>query len=553
MLSMISFVIGFIILKKIKKSNEIALLASIGLIFTWFILVFLQFLTPIVSMLRPDVKDIIGFTVPLYQSIPYLHLMLLIGVLGVLLFYKSYSEMIVEIKSLFQYINEYFQMEYKISLVFSVICFVIIFLLTTILTYPAALILILIFSSTISFIITSILMFVAINKGWKNLDKTKLNLRRNSIAFAGFIIVLMATLIDLFYFFFFSYVPSGESFFWNFRDLLTNTLFTGMIYLEISLGITLVYKILKFANFAHAELVTFGGYIAFIIGAIGDSIGSWNSFGFLGIFQWIPMFLIVATISFIVTALLAYVLDELLYKPLRKRNASPVTLMIASFALGLSLRAVYYQIFTDNPIIVSTYLISIHLDTIILRIVIIASVLFTTLAFQIILYNTKYGKIMRAVSDNEDLAKISGIKIPRIHLLVWIIAGGFAGVAGLLYTVYDFSPRVYPEVGFTLLLSAFAVAILGGIGSFEGVVIASLIVGFAENFGVYVLNQLKVLHLTFQIPALASQGGIPYLTNFVATISFSSSYKVAISYIILIIFLTIRPYGLLGEKPSGDR
>jgi branched-subunit amino acid ABC-type transport system permease component len=229
--------------------------------------------------------------------------------------------------------------------------------------------------------------------------------------------------------------------------------------------------------------------------------------------------------------------------------------MIASFALGLALRMVLQQIFTANPLYVSNYFIEINLDGALLRIIIIAAVLFSTWFFQIMLYKTKYGKIMRAVSDNEDLAKITGIKASRIHNLVWIISAGFAGIAGVLFTSYPVgSPWIQPDVGFTLLLAAFAVAVLGGIGSFEGVVLASLIIGFAENMGVVFLSQLKSLSLTFDIPVIGSSNGIiPILTNFTAELSFEAGYKIALSYLILILVLKIRPYGLLGEKPSGDR
>ena len=415
-------------------------------------------------------------------------------------------------------------------------------------------ILLLILTCTLSGIIFSLVMLFTVKNGYWQIDKGKLNIRRNTISLGLAVIVILATFLDLGFLFWFSQIPPNEAFYWRFRDVLSNTLFTGMIYLEISLGLTLVYKILKFANFAHAELVTFGAYIAFIFGVIGDSIGTWQLFNFLGVFEWIPVFLILASISFIMTALLAYVLDLILFKPLRKKNASPITLMIASFALGLSLRMIFQSMFSANPVAVSQYFVNIDLDSTILRIVIIASVLFSTWFFQIILYNTKYGKIMRAVSDNEDLAKVTGIKVPRIHLLVWIIAGGFAGVAGLLFVSYPVgTPWITPQIGFVLLLSAFAVAILGGIGSFEGVVLASLIIGFTENMGVIFLNQLSSLQLEMDIPTIGFKSGLPFITNFVADFTFSTSYKVALSYIILIIVLKIRPYGLLGEKPSGDR
>ena len=619
LLSMISFVIGFIIYKKNKKKNELPLFVSSTLIVLWAIFMSLQLFDPLITFIRPDLittdnPKIIGFLIPEYTlnivlggfrikipNVPYIHLLLLVGIFGIVLFHKSYNDLIVQLKAGLHELNKYIYIEYKISIIISVLAFTGSFIsiylfgiansysngtllqqvmyvvndllklidpITNLLGLGAFLspsssirifktidiLIVIIMSILISSIIFIILMLSFIKKGFKGINKTKLNVRKNSLALGILIIFVLATIIDLLNLFFFANVPTGESFYWRIRDVISNTLFTGMIYLEISLGITLVYKILKFANFAQAELVTFGAYMAFIFGFIGESIGTWKIFAFLGIFQWIPVFLLLSSVAFVLTATLAYVLDLVLFKPLRKRDASPITLMIASFALGLSLRMVFQQIFSANPIEVSDYFVQVNLDSIILRIVIIASVLFSTWFFQIILYKTKYGKIMRAVSDNEDLAKVTGIKVTRIHLLVWIIAGGFAGVAGLLFTSYPVgTPWITPQIGFTLLLSAFAVAILGGVGSFEGVVIASLIIGFTENMGVVVLNQLAQLKIHFDVPTIGFQKGLPFITNFVADLTFSTSYKVALSYIILIIVLKIRPYGLLGEKPSGDR
>ena len=570
----LSFLLAFLFYKLTRKDEDIALMASFGMIFVWFVFFSCQFLLDPLKAIRPDlVTDpqtypIYGFVYPSYNlnlnlgfftlnTFYYLDALLVIGILGVILFYKSFGDMKTRIYGYYNIVNEYIGFEYKIGFIIATICYLAVFLVLFVFSSNVMyldFIVILIASSIVSIVIFSVIMLILINKGFSRIDKQKLNIRKNSILFGVLLAVVISAVLDLAFLAFFSFVPRGEVFYWRFRDVMSNALFTGMIYLQISLGITLVYKILNFANFAHAELVTFGAYMAFVFGAIGDTIGTWEIFAPLGFFQWIPMFITLGLISFVCTAVLAYVLDFILFKPLRKRDASPITLMIASFALGLSFRMVLQQIFTANPIPVSLYLIQIKLDSIVLRIAIIAMVLFSTWFFQILLYKTKYGKIMRAVSDNEDLAKITGIKVSRIHLLVWIIAGGFAGVAGLLFTSYPVgTPWIKPDFGFLLLLSAFAVAVLGGIGSFEGVVLASLIIGFTENMGVIVLSQLNVLKIKFDIPIIGIEKGIPVLTNFVAQLSFDAGYKVALSYVILIIVLKIRPYGLLGEKPSGDR
>lgn len=592
-LSIISFIIGFLILKKKKDNNELALFTSLSLIFVWAVMFLSQFLKNVILIFRPDLNNsknpLIGFIIPEYTinlniagfiikipNVPYLHVLLLVGIFGVILFYTSFASMIEKIKEIAKQVNLYYEKEYKIATVLSIVLFIgfiILFYFVSVSIIYLDLIVLLLSTSISGSVIFTILMVLMIDSEFMNLDKAKLNIRKNSIALGILLNVVFAITIDLLFLMFFSNIPVGESFYWRIRDIISNSLYIGMIYLEISLGITLVFKILKFANFAHAELVTFGAYMAFVFGAIGDSIGTWTIFSGLGFFQWIPVFVILGFVSFIMTAILAYLMDLVLFKPLRNRDASPITLMIASFAMGLSFRMVMEQMFTNKLIVVSAYLVNINLDSIILRITIIAFVFFSVWFFQILLYKTKYGKIMRAVSDNEDLAKVTGIKTSRIHLLVWIIAGGFAGVAGLLYSSYPVGvPWIKPDMGFALLLSAFAVTVLGGIGSFEGVVLASLIIGFTENMGVIVLNQLSSLHIKFDIPIYGSFSNhtftipfinytivlpatiiIPTLTNLVANLSFDSGYKIALSYVILIIVLKIRPYGLLGEKPSGDR
>ncbi|MFX1534267.1 MAG: branched-chain amino acid ABC transporter permease [Promethearchaeota archaeon] len=489
---------------------------------------------------------------------------------------------------------------------------------------------VLLISGVISGVLTVAFMFWAISNKKFNIDPEKLNVRRDGLLFGLGTIILMLIIQDLIYFtFFFPIIPRNEVFFWIARDIFSDTLFIGSIYLQIALGITLVYKILKFANFTQAEYVTFGAYAAFLYSFLAEENGVWLMFDWLGpAFRWIPILLVLSGIAFISSVSISLIFDRLIFKPMRLRNASPASLMIASFGIGLAFREIMRSAFSSNVVPLSPYLLTIELDSFLVRIFVITLALLIAWFFQLLFYRSKFGKMMRAVSDNPDLAEISGIEPERVHILVWIIAAGFAGVAGVLFASYPVGQDwIRPEMGFLMLLPSFAVTVLGGIGSFEGVLLASFIIGFAESFGTKFLEQIKILGITFDIPVLVFTSEDFFINYVNATIfiviivviivitylkiewfwdfiSKSSpielppltprrklilsiagplvvigivifmfhpfipgiavdvipaipqlgiGYKLALSFAVLIVVLLIRPYGLLGEKPSGDR
>jgi branched-subunit amino acid ABC-type transport system permease component len=129
---------------------------------------------------------------------------------------------------------------------------------------------------------------------------------------------------------------------------------------------------------------------------------------------------------------------------------------------------------------------------------------------------------MRAVSDNPTLAQASGIDIERVIMWVWFIGGGLAGLSGVLRGI---DTRLVPLMGWELILPAFAVIILGGIGSFYGAILGAYILGFAENLGVVLLSELSI----------------------------STTYRPAISFLILILIILIKPTGLMGMKDIGRK
>jgi branched-subunit amino acid ABC-type transport system permease component len=271
----------------------------------------------------------------------------------------------------------------------------------------------------------------------------------------------------------------------------------------------MVFSILGFANFAHAEWVTFGAYIAFTINVVmGLNI-------ILG-----------ATAAFFLSGFLGVVSDYLVFKRLRIRGSEAVPLMIASIGLGMvirhSIREVWgpaIKFYNFENVTVYTFLnariTEIELLTILSSFVI-------TILVHLLLTKTKLGKSMRAVSDNPTLAQASGINIERVIIWVWFIGGGLAGLSGVLRGI---DTRLVPLMGWELILPAFAVIILGGIGSFYGAILGAYILGFAENLGVVLLSELSV----------------------------STTYRPAISFLILILIILIKPTGLMGMKDIGRK
>lgn len=289
-------------------------------------------------------------------------------------------------------------------------------------------------------------------------------------------------------------------------QLIINSVVTGSIYVLIAIGLTMVYRVLKFANFSHAELVTFGAYMAYIVNV---SLGMDLFYGALA--------------AFFLTGAMGIATDRLVFKKLRDKGSNVISMMIASIGIGLVLRQsiqeywgpnqVWYDIETRTFEIFGGSITEMQVYIILISIALI-------LILHFMFTRTKLGKAMRGVSDNPQLAMASGIDTEKILLWVWFIGGGLAGIAGVFRGA---DTRLVPLLGWEIILSAFAVVILGGIGSFYGAILAAYILGFAENFGVLLLSDLSI----------------------------STGYRPAIAFIILIIVLILRPSGIMGKKEAA--
>ncbi len=289
-------------------------------------------------------------------------------------------------------------------------------------------------------------------------------------------------------------------------QLIINSAVTGSIYVLIAIGLTMIYRVLKFANFAHAEIVTFGAYMAYMLNA---SLGVNLFYGLV--------------FAFFMTGMLGIATDRLVFRKLRNKGSDVISMMIASIGIGLVVRQSIQEAWGPQ---IRWYELETHTYELLggtitgMQAYIILSSTILIFLLHFLFTNTKLGKAMRGVSDNPQLAMASGIDTEKILLWVWFIGAGLAGVGGVFRGA---DTRLVPLLGWEVLLPAFAVVILGGIGSFYGAILAAYILGFAENFGVALLSGLSI----------------------------STGYRPAIAFIILILVLILRPTGIMGKRGEG--
>jgi branched-chain amino acid transport system permease protein len=306
-----------------------------------------------------------------------------------------------------------------------------------------------------------------------------------------------------------------------------------------ALGVTLVFGILRFANFAHGDLMAFGTTITILVTWLLQANGI--TFGLL------PTALLALVPAIAATAIIAILIDKSVFAFYRKRRAAPVVLVISSVGVMFMLSAIVRFImgtedrnFTDGERFLVRALEfkkwsglneGLAIQTTQAITVIVALVV--VIALFIFLNRTRTGKAMRAYSDNEDLALLSGINPDRIVMVTWIIAAALATIAGVLYGLdKSFKPFTY----FQLLLPIFAAAIVGGIGQPIGAVVGGYVIAFSEVMLTYAYKKFAAYLLPDD---LAPQGLLQFL---------STDYKFAVSFIILVVVLLIRPTGIFKGK-----
>jgi neutral amino acid transport system permease protein len=277
-------------------------------------------------------------------------------------------------------------------------------------------------------------------------------------------------------------------------QLFVNGVAVGSIIALAAVGLTLTYGILRLANFAHGDFMTLGAYLTLLANTSGINI-------------WISMLL--GAIGTIAAMLIS---EKLIWSNMRSRRATSTTLIIISIGLALFLRNGIILIWGgsnksyDIPTSPAREILGLRIPQ--NQLIVMFLAVATILALHYLLQNTKIGKAMRAVADNLDLARVSGIDVDRVVLWTWAIAGSLTALGGSMYGLIT---AVRPNMGWFLILPMFAATILGGIGNPYGAIAAALVIGVTQELST---------------PLLGSQ------------------YKQGVGLFIMILVLLIRPKGL---------
>lgn len=300
-------------------------------------------------------------------------------------------------------------------------------------------------------------------------------------------------------------------------DLLSLTIWGVMLGGIIALGaigLTLVYGVLKFPNFAHGEFVTLGAYGTYSLMALLPMGAVLRPFSF----GWELLVGMIVTMPLV--SLVAILVDRVLFRPLRQREASLVLFAMASLAASFFLRSVIYLIWGSNfmffypgranPTIDLPLDIRIQADQIF--VFILAAILVALTWF--LLARTRMGKAMRATSNNPDLAQVRGINTERVIATTWVLGASLAVAGGVMYGL---ASQLRPEMGWFLLLPMFAAVIMGGLGSPMGAIVGAIIIGIAQQVSSSFIN-----------PA----------------------YGPGVAFILMVMVLILQPMGLFGQK--GD-
>lgn len=274
----------------------------------------------------------------------------------------------------------------------------------------------------------------------------------------------------------------------------------GLVLALSALGLSLVFGVTGLINFAHGELITFGGFVAWYLNVeVGLHV------------------LIAGPIAFFVCALFGFVNERGLWSPLRRRSTSRISLIVISIGLAIVLRYLYILLFGGGSHGFVDYTGQVTVDVGPLSLppkdyAIVGISLVVLLLVSVGLQRSRFGMAARAVADDRDLAESSGIDVGRVILVVWIVGAALAGLAGVLHGL---TTSVQWNMGFNLLLLTFAAVILGGIGTAYGAMLGGVVIGVMVQMSTYWID---------------------------------SDLKVAVALGLLSIALLFRPQGLLGVK-----
>ncbi len=294
----------------------------------------------------------------------------------------------------------------------------------------------------------------------------------------------------------------------QFFQQLTNGLAVGGIYALIALGYTMVYGVLKLINFAHGDLFTIGAYLGLTLltaMSLTDRLGP-----LVGV-------LLLAIMVMILVGIVGILLDQAAYKPLRSspRLSAVVSALGASIFFQNTVMLIYGARFHVYPqdILPRVTLDIFGMPIPLIRILILLTSVLMMVALYAFIQKTKVGTAIRAAAEDQGAARLMGIDVNGVIMIVFFIGPALGGAAGLMVGLY------YGQVNFTMGwiygLKAFTAAILGGIGNIPGAMVGGILLGVIEAMGAAYI---------------------------------SIAWKDAIAFLVLILILIVRPTGLLGER-----
>ena len=283
---------------------------------------------------------------------------------------------------------------------------------------------------------------------------------------------------------------------------LFNALMLGSLYGLIAIGYTMVYGILRLINFAHGDIFMISTYFVFVAIAMFHM-------------PWIPAVIL----SIAATAVFGFMIDKVAYRPLRA--APRISALISAIGVSFFIENLCLVIFTGvpkpmprfEPLVKVISLGDVRILPLVIFVPVISFILVGALLWM--LYRTKPGLAMRAISRDIETTRLMGVKVDRIIALTFAVGSALAACAGIMWALRY--PQIHPFMGVFPGLKAFIAAVLGGIGSVQGAMIGGLLLGFME-----------ILLVAF-FPAL-------------------SGYRDAFAFVLLIVILFYRPTGLMGEK-----
>lgn len=281
-------------------------------------------------------------------------------------------------------------------------------------------------------------------------------------------------------------------------QLLFHAILAGAVYALIAAGLSFIYATTRVFHLAHGAVVAFSGYVFWFL---SERTG-WNM-------------ILAGLVACVIAVFLGLLMNELVYEPLRRRKTKGLGYLIATIALLLMGNAFIIAIFgaSSQSLGVQTEVIEILGARIsVLQISIIAIALFFLLLLGFISKRTKFGKAMRATADNEMVTEVLGIKTQFIRRMTFAIGSLLGGIAGILVAL-EFN--LEPNMGVFLVIKGFAGAVIGGVGSMTGAIAGSVLLGGVEQAAVWF---------------------------------WGSGWKSAMAFVLLFLFLLLRPQGLFGKK-----